>query len=62
VHLMARYPAPAAGKKIIAYASEQNCRCGLIGIDKKGGIMCVNNTKAMSWCYIKNGRIKSFNY
>jgi beta-aspartyl-peptidase (threonine type) len=62
VHLMARYPAPAAGKKIIAYASEQNCRCGLIGIDKKGGIMCVNNTKAMSWCYIKNGRIKSFKH
>lgn len=62
VQLMARHPAPVAGKKIIAYASKHKCRCGLIGIDNKGRIMCVNNTKAMSWCYIKNGRLKSFTW
>ena len=60
VQLMARYPAPVAGKKMIAYASKHKCRCGLIGIDKKGRIMCVNNTKAMSWCYIENGRMHKF--
>lgn len=62
VQLMARYPAQEAGKKVIAYASENKCRCGLIGIDKKGRIMCVNNTRAMSWCYIKNGKMRSFKY
>ena len=62
VQLMARYPAPVAGKKVIAYASEHKCRCGLIGIDKKGRIMCVNNTRAMSWCYIKNGRMHKFTW
>lgn len=60
--LMARYPAPVAGDKIIAYASDRKCRCGLIGIDKKGRIMCVNNTKAMSWCYIAKGRMHIFQY
>lgn len=62
VQLMARYPAPTAGKKMIEYASTHKCRCGLIGIDKKGRIMCVNNTKAMSWCYIKHGRMHMFKY
>jgi len=60
--MMARYPAPVAGKKVIAFATERKCRCGLIGIDKKGRIMCVNNTKAMSWCYIKNGRMFMFKF
>jgi isoaspartyl peptidase/L-asparaginase-like protein (Ntn-hydrolase superfamily) len=59
---MARDPAAIAGKKIIAYASKYKCRCGIIGIDRKGRIMCVNNTKAMSWCYIKNGRMHMFKY
>lgn len=59
---MARDPALVAGKKIISYANKHKCRCGLIGIDKKGRIMCVNNTKAMSWCYIKNGRIRMFRW
>ncbi len=58
--LMARYSAPVAGEKAIAYASEHKCRCGLIGIDKKGQIMCVNNTRAMSWALIKNGNLKHF--
>ncbi|HEC78311.1 MAG TPA: asparaginase [candidate division WOR-3 bacterium] len=62
VSLMARYPAPLASKKIIDYATAHNCRCGLIGIDRKGRILNVHNTPAMSWCYIKKGRMKSFNY
>jgi len=60
--LMARYPAPIAGKKIIEYATAHKCRCGLIGIDRKGRIMCVNNTQAMSWCYIKNDRMHMFKW
>jgi len=62
VSWMARYPASVAGNKIIAHATRYRCRCGLIGIDKKGRILCVNNTKAMSWCYIKNGRMRVFQY
>jgi beta-aspartyl-peptidase (threonine type) len=62
VQYMARDPAPIAGKKTIIYASKHKCRCGLIGIDRKGRIMCVNNTKAMSWCYIKNGRMRMFKW
>ncbi|MCK4755945.1 isoaspartyl peptidase/L-asparaginase [candidate division WOR-3 bacterium] len=62
VSLMARYPAQTAGKKVIDYATKNGCKCGLIGIDKKGMILCVNNTKAMSWCYIKNGKMKLFKY
>ena len=54
---MARDSAAIAGKKIIVYAIKHKCRCGLIGIDRKGRIMCVNNTRAMSWCHIKNGRM-----
>ncbi len=60
VKLMARYPASLAGKKVIEYATRQGCRCGLIGINKTGAVLCVNNTKAMSWCYIKDGRLSSF--
>jgi beta-aspartyl-peptidase (threonine type) len=62
VQLMARYPASIAGKKMISYASKHKCRCGLIGIDRKGRIMCVNNTRAMSWCYIKNSRMRMFKF
>jgi beta-aspartyl-peptidase (threonine type) len=59
---MARDSALVAGEKIIAYANAHKCRCGLIGVDKKGRIMCVNNTRAMSWCYIKNGRMHMFTW
>lgn len=60
VSLMARYPAQRAGKIVIDYATKYGCQCGLIGIDKKGRIACANNTKAMSWCSIKNGQMKLF--
>jgi len=60
VSLMARYPAQTAGRKVIEFANRSDCRCGLVGVDKKGNIMCVNNTKAMSWCSIKNGKMKMF--
>lgn len=60
VQFLARYPARVAARKAIDYATRQGCRCGLIGIDRKGGILCLDNTKGMSWCYIKDGTIKSF--
>jgi beta-aspartyl-peptidase (threonine type) len=60
VQLLARYPARAAARKAIDYATQHQCRGGLIGIDKKSGILCLDNTKGMSWCYIKDGTIKSF--
>ncbi len=60
VSLMARYPVRTAGMRIIDYANKCDCKCGLVGIDKKGNILCVYNTKAMSWCSIKNGKMKLF--
>jgi beta-aspartyl-peptidase (threonine type) len=60
VTLMARYPVRQAGTTIIDYATNHGCQCGIIGIDQKGRVLCVNNTRAMSWCYIKNGRMKLF--
>lgn len=60
VELMKRYPAPIAGKKAIEFATKNNCRAGLIGINRRGEILCVNNTEAMSWCYIKDGNMKIF--
>ncbi len=60
VAFMEKYSAPVAGKMAIDYATRNKCRAGLIGIDKHGRILCVNNTEAMSWCYIKDGNIKSF--
>ncbi len=60
VSLMARYPAQTAGKQVIDYATKYGCRCGLVGINKKGEILCVRNTKAMSWCSIKNGKMRMF--
>ncbi|MEO0123414.1 MAG: isoaspartyl peptidase/L-asparaginase [candidate division WOR-3 bacterium] len=60
VVFMEKYSAPVAGKMAIDYATRNKCRAGLIGIDKHGRILCVNNTEAMSWCYIKDGNIKSF--
>jgi len=60
VQLMARYSAPIAGRMAIDDATKNGCRCGVIGIDKKGRILCINNTKAMSWCYIKDGNLRTF--
>jgi beta-aspartyl-peptidase (threonine type) len=60
VELMSRLPAVQAGRKVIAHATNSGCQCGVIGIDKNGGILCTNNTRAMSWCYIKNGVMRAF--
>ncbi|MGQ9465356.1 MAG: isoaspartyl peptidase/L-asparaginase family protein [bacterium] len=62
VALMEKYSASVAGKLAIDYATRNKCRAGIIGIDRKGRIICVNNTEAMSWCYIKDGDIKMFSY
>lgn len=62
VCFMSSHRARIAGKMAIDYATKYGCRCGVIGLDKKGGILCVNNTRAMSWCYIKNGRMRVFKY
>ena len=60
VQLLQHYPAPVAGRMTIDLATRNKCRCGLVGLDRKGRIMCVQNTGGMSWCYIKNGVLKSF--
>jgi len=62
VSLMEKHSAPVAGKKAIDYATRHKCRAGIIGIDRKGRVLCINNTEAMSWCYIKDGNIKVFRY
>lgn len=60
VQLLQRYPAPVAGRMAIDLAAKNKCRCGLVGLDRRGRIMCAQNTRAMSWCYIKGGALKSF--
>jgi beta-aspartyl-peptidase (threonine type) len=60
VTLMAHYPAQTAGRQVINYATKAGCRCGIVGIDKLGRFLCCNNTNAMSWCSIKNGKLKIF--
>ena len=60
VQLLARYPAGVAARKAIDYATQRQCRCGLVGIAKQGNILCQENTGGMSWCYIKSGAMKSF--
>lgn len=60
VGLMARHSARDAGREIIAYATRRGCRCGLIGIDRRGGILCVNNTREMSWAFIRRGTLRTF--
>jgi beta-aspartyl-peptidase (threonine type) len=62
VHAMTRLNARSAGEQVIRYATEHGCRCGLIGISRKVDIVFLSNTKAMSWCYIKNGVMRSFKY
>ena len=60
VTFMSKIPVKHAAKRTIDYATKLDCRCGIIGINKKGEILCINNTRAMSWCYIKDGRLYSF--
>ncbi len=60
VTYMARMSAEAAGRKALALASKHGCGCGMIGIGKRGDMLCVHNTPGMSWCYLKNGAMRSF--
>lgn len=60
VGMLKRYPAAIAARMTIDYATRHGCRCGLVGIAKQGDILCRENTGGMSWCYIKDGRPKSF--
>ena len=62
VAAMAKLNARAAGKDALHYATEHGCKCGLIGISRKADIVFLSNTKAMSWCYIRNGIMRSFTY
>ncbi len=62
VSLMSRFDARTAAKKIMEYANTCNCKCGLVGVNKRGNIVCVYNTKAMSWCSIKNGKMSMFKF
>lgn len=60
VTMMARYRARTVGERIMEYATDNGCGCGLVGIDRRGDIVCEYNTRAMSWCYIKKGRMQLF--
>ncbi|MDH4210469.1 MAG: isoaspartyl peptidase/L-asparaginase [candidate division WOR-3 bacterium] len=60
VTLMSKSRALEAGKQVLSHATKSGCRCGMVGIDKNTNILCLNNTKAMSWCYIKTGRMRAF--
>ena len=60
VSYMTRHSAAMAGKKIITYADRVGCKCGVVGIDRFGGILCVHNTDGMSWAYIKDGDLRTF--
>jgi len=57
---MSKMPARRAGRKVMDLATRSGCRCGMIGISKNTEILCISNTQAMSWCYIKNGTMRSF--
>jgi len=59
-HSISSLPAKEAAKRVMQHATRHGCKCGMIGISKKIEIFYLNNTKAMSWCYIKNGRMYSF--
>ncbi|MBE0433382.1 isoaspartyl peptidase/L-asparaginase [candidate division WOR-3 bacterium] len=60
VALMARMRAMKAGRIAIAQATRADCQCGIIGISKNARILCLHNTRSMSWCYIKNGTMRHF--
>jgi len=53
VDLMKDYPAFEAVKKAVDEATEAECSCGLIGIDKKGNIGYSFNTQSMWYGYRK---------
>ncbi|KPK69210.1 hypothetical protein AMJ87_10875 [candidate division WOR_3 bacterium SM23_60] len=59
---MQRLSARAAAQKTMAYAKKHHCACGLIGIYKHGSVVWAHNTRAMSWCLIKGGRLRLFKY
>lgn len=60
VTLMSKMSARQAGRKVLDHATKSGCRCGLIGISSRVEILFLSNTQAMSWCYIKNGTMRSF--
>ncbi len=60
VRYLDRMGAEAAGRKALAEASKHGCRCGMVGIDKHGDVLCVHNTPGMSWYYMRNGAMRSF--
>jgi beta-aspartyl-peptidase (threonine type) len=60
VKAMSRLKASQAGRQVMEYATKHSCKCGMIGINRKVEIIYLSNTKAMSWCYIKNGTMRSF--
>jgi beta-aspartyl-peptidase (threonine type) len=60
VQAMARLPGPVAAARALHHATKNGCRCGMIGISRKIEIFHLSNTKAMSWCYIKNGHLRAF--
>jgi beta-aspartyl-peptidase (threonine type) len=62
VNAMVRLSAREAGKHALRHATKHGCKCGLIGISRKVDIVFTSNTKAMSWCYMKNGVMRSFRY
>jgi beta-aspartyl-peptidase (threonine type) len=60
VQAMARQPASVAAKIVLDHATKNACKCGMVGISRKIEIFHLSNTKAMSWCYIKNGNMRIF--
>jgi beta-aspartyl-peptidase (threonine type) len=62
VSLMKRLSARDAASKTMEYARKHQCQCGLIGIDKHGSVVWAHNTRAMSWCSVKGGRLRLFRY
>lgn len=62
VALMGRMDAARAGRIALSHATRAGCQCGIIGIDRRARILCRSNTRAMSWCSIKNGRMRRFRW
>jgi beta-aspartyl-peptidase (threonine type) len=60
VALMDKTTIKRAGERVMSYATKNGCKCGIIGINKNAGMLCVNNTKAMSWCYISKEKLSVF--
>lgn len=60
VTFMGKTTIKRAGERVMRYATKNSCKCGIIGINKNAEMLCLNNTKAMSWCYIRNGKLFVF--